>query len=254
MSSDSDDWETADIPDGAFQRVDVAAIEAKEKEARDRAATEALARDREAAEATAKAEEKRTLDTRPVLLVNLTALDPEVHNRADKHAVSDIARASALRKKIEAAYDTYAGDAAMKAAGTVRASTRGTYVAALGSLRDEEAGCTFAPPLRQLEIMIFVNLLWETSSRMPPPPSRICETPLPSRPLPTQHESRTPRSLYPHIPHAPRPRAPDRSRRAAPPRLPRPRESRADSRRPGTSRASPLLAPVAERAACRRRR
>ena len=78
-----------------------------------------------------------------MLLVNLTALDPEVHNRADKHAVSDIARASALRKKIEAAYDTYAGDAAMKAAGTVRASTRGTYVAALGSLRDEEAGSYF---------------------------------------------------------------------------------------------------------------
>ena len=252
MSSDSDDWETADIPDGAFQRVDVAAIEAKEKEARDRAAAEALARDREAAEATAKAEEKRTLDTRPVLLVNLTALDPEVHNRADKHAVSDIARASALRKKIEAAYDTYAGDAAMKAAGTVRASTRGTYVAALGSLRDEEGGVVL---LRMLSVSLrIVNLLWETSSRMPPPPSRICETPLPSRPLPTQHESRTPRSLYPHIPHAPRPRAPDRSRRAAPPRLPRPRESRADSRRPGTSRASPLLAPVAERAACRRRR
>ena len=252
MSSDSDDWETADIPDGAFQRVDVAAIEAKEKEARDRAAAEALARDREAAEATAKAEEKRTLDTRPVLLVNLTALDPEVHNRADKHAVSDIARASALRKKIEAAYDTYAGDVAMKAAGTVRASTRGTYVAALGSLRDEEGGVVL---LRMLSVSLrIVNLLWETSSRMPPPPSRICETPLPSRPLPTQHESRTPRSLYPHIPHAPRPRAPDRSRRAAPPRLPRPRESRADSRRPGTSRASPLLAPVAERAACRRRR
>lgn len=252
MSSDSDDWETADIPDGVFQRVDVAAIEAKEKEARDRAAAEALARDREAAEATAKAEEKRTLDTRPVLLVNLTALDPEVHNRADKHAVSDIARASALRKKIEAAYDTYAGDAAMKAAGTVRASTRGTYVAALGSFTRRRSGVVL---LRMLSVSLrIVNLLWETSSRMPPPPSRICETPLPSRPLPTQHESRTPRSLYPHIPHAPRPRAPDRSRRAAPPRLPRPRESRADSRRPGTSRASPLLAPVAERAACRRRR
>ena len=149
MSSDSDDWETADIPDGAFQRVDVAAIEAKEKEARDRAAAEALARDRAAAEATAKAKEKKTLDARPVLLVNLTALDPEVHNRADKHAVSDVARASALRKKIEAAYDTYAGDAAMKVAGTVRASTRGTYLATLRSLRDEEAGayfCACFPP------------------------------------------------------------------------------------------------------------
>jgi hypothetical protein len=149
MSSDSDDWETAEIPDGAFQRVDVAAIEAKEKEARDRAAAEALARDQSAAEATAKEEAKRMLDARPVLLVNLTALDPEVHNTADKHAVSDVARASALRKKIEAAYDTYAGDAAMKASGTVRASTRGTYVQTLGALRDEERGqyfCACFPP------------------------------------------------------------------------------------------------------------
>jgi hypothetical protein len=150
MSDSDDDWETAEIPEGAFQRVDVAAIEAAEREARDRAAAEALARDRAAEEAVAcqeasrlEREKKKALDERPVLIVDLTSLDPEVHNRADKHAVSDVAKASALRRKIEASYDTYANDASMKDAGTVRGSTRGKYTSELSELRDAHPGHYF---------------------------------------------------------------------------------------------------------------
>jgi hypothetical protein len=76
------------------------------------------------------------------------------------------------------------------------------------------------------------------------PASQSPRRPLQSAPSHTT-QARTPRSLDPHFPHPLRSRAPDRSRRAALPRLPSPRESRADSRRPRTSRASPILAPVA---------
>ena len=96
MSESDDDWETADIQEGTFVRVDTAALEAAEREARERENALEKAKEREKALEAEAAEVKRLelekkaeQDKQPVLLVDFTSLDPEVHNRADKHAVSD---------------------------------------------------------------------------------------------------------------------------------------------------------------------
>tara|TARA_B110000977_G_scaffold21140_1_gene25252 strand:+ start:29785 stop:30489 length:705 start_codon:yes stop_codon:yes gene_type:complete len=167
MSESDDDWETADIQEGTFVRVDTAALEAAEREARERENALEKAKEREKALEAEAAEVKRLelekkaeQDKQPVLLVDFTSLDPEVHNRADKHAVSDAKKASALRKKIEADYETYANDATMKEAGTVRASTRETYLQELAKLRER----SWSLLLRLLESLVNCRRL----SKLPP--------------------------------------------------------------------------------------
>ena len=147
MSDSEDDWETADVPEGTFVKVDSAAIEAAEAEA---AAAKARAREearkeeavKRAADAKRAEEEaaRRERGERPMILVDFTALDPNIHNRADKHAVNDVDAASALRRRIESEYSTFANDAKLVAAGTVRACSQGVYRAALAELRDQHPG------------------------------------------------------------------------------------------------------------------
>ena len=136
MSDSEDDWERADVPEGTFARVDSAAIEAErakaEAEAQRRAADEAR-RDAER-----RAAEKSERDALPVLLVDLTAIDPGVHNRADKHAVNDPSAASAMRRRIESEYAAFAAEHASD--GVAVATTRGAHLAKLRSLRDETPG------------------------------------------------------------------------------------------------------------------
>ena len=79
-------------------------------------------------------------DDEPLILVDITALDPDVHNRHDKNAVNDVDKASTWRRTIEREYQKYSNDAGMIAAGTVRGCARGVYLAALQQLRDEVPG------------------------------------------------------------------------------------------------------------------
>ena len=132
MSDSEDDWETADVPEGTFVKVDSAAIEAAEAEAaaaKARASEEARKEEavKRAADAKRAEEEaaRRERGERPMILVDFTALDPNIHNRADKHAVNDVDAASALRRRIESEYSTFANDAKLVAAGTVRACSQG---------------------------------------------------------------------------------------------------------------------------------
>ena len=149
MSDSEDDWETADVPEGQFTKVDMEAVRAAEAAA---AAEEAIRREREAeaaAAASLKASreqaQREASDAKPMILVDLTILsDGAVHNRFDKFGVNDPEAKSSLLRRIEADYVTYANDAALIAAGTVRPCSQGVYRAALATLRDEVEGHFFA--------------------------------------------------------------------------------------------------------------
>ena len=92
------------------------------------------------AEAAKREETRKARDGEPLILVDITALDPDVHNRHDKNAVNDVDKASTWRRTIEREYQKYSNDAGMIAAGTVRGCARGVYLAALQQLRDEVPG------------------------------------------------------------------------------------------------------------------
>lgn len=138
MSDSEDDWERADVPEGTFARVDSAAIEAERAMAEAEAEAQRRAADEARRDAERRAAEKSERDALPVLLVDLTAIDPGVHNRADKHAVNDPSAASALRRRIESEYAAFAAEHASD--GVAVATTRGAHLAKLRSLRDETPG------------------------------------------------------------------------------------------------------------------
>jgi hypothetical protein len=138
MSDSEDDWERADVPEGTFARVDSAAIEAERLKAEAEAEAQRRAADEARRDAERRAAEKSERDALPVLLVDLTAIDPGVHNRADKHAVNDPSAASAMRRRIESEYAAFAAEHASD--GVAVATTRGAHLAKLRSLRDETPG------------------------------------------------------------------------------------------------------------------
>ena len=117
----------------AAAEADAAARAAEADEKRALEAVE-IARDAE------RARERERRDSEPVVLVDITALDPTVHNRHDKNAVNDVDKASTWRRTVQAAYEKYSADEDLIATGTVRGSTRGAYLAALQRLRDEVPG------------------------------------------------------------------------------------------------------------------
>ena len=145
MSDSDDSW---DIPEeGTFARVDSEAIAAAEAKAaaeeRARAKREADARkdaEAKAAEAKAREEEREERGSEPLILVDITALDPSVHNKHDKNAVNDVDKASKWRRTIEADFRKYSSDATLVANGTVRACSRGVYLPALQQLREDVPG------------------------------------------------------------------------------------------------------------------
>ena len=82
---------------------------------------------------------------KPMLLIDLTRLDPNIHNKFDKNGVSDSAAASALRKKIESQYEQYSNDAKLLADGTIVPCSTSVWRGAIQRMRDERPGHYFAP-------------------------------------------------------------------------------------------------------------
>ena len=80
-----------------------------------------------------------------MLLIDLTRLDPNIHNKFDKNGVSDSAAASALRKKIESQYEQYSNDAKLLADGTIVPCSTSVWRGAIQRMRDERPGHYFAP-------------------------------------------------------------------------------------------------------------
>lgn len=84
-------------------------------------------------------------DEKPLILVDFTQIDQDIHCRFDRHSVSDSVAASALRKRIEASFDVYAKDAALLSAGTVIPCGASVWKDALVRLREERPGHYFCP-------------------------------------------------------------------------------------------------------------
>lgn len=85
-------------------------------------------------------------DDRPMIIVDMTQMTKEqIHSKFDRNSVNDSEAASALRKKIEQDYDTYAKDSELLEDGTVIPCGTSVWRGALSRLRDERPGHYFAP-------------------------------------------------------------------------------------------------------------
>lgn len=81
----------------------------------------------------------------PMIIVDMTQIDRNIHSKYDKNSVNDSARASALRKKIESDYEKYSKDSVLLAEGTIIPCGSSVWRGALIRLRDEREGHYFAP-------------------------------------------------------------------------------------------------------------
>lgn len=85
------------------------------------------------------------LSSQPIIIVDLTQIDPNIHSKFDRNGVSDPTKASALRKKVEAEYDEYSKNTSFLADGTVIPCGNSVWRDALVRLRDERPGHYFCP-------------------------------------------------------------------------------------------------------------
>ena len=81
----------------------------------------------------------------PMIIVDVTNIDPDIHSKHDRNSVNDTEGASAMKRKFETSYDSYATDANMLAEGTVIPCGSSVWRAALVRLRDERPGHYFVP-------------------------------------------------------------------------------------------------------------
>jgi hypothetical protein len=81
----------------------------------------------------------------PMIIVDITRMDPNIHSRFDRSSVNDAGGASAIRKRVEGDYDRYAGDAGLLADGTVIPCGSSVWRDALVQLRDDRPGHYFVP-------------------------------------------------------------------------------------------------------------
>jgi hypothetical protein len=81
----------------------------------------------------------------PMIIIDITQLDENVHSKFDRNSVNHPEAASAWRKKIEANYDTYSKDGKLLENGTVIPCGSSVWRDALLRLRDERSGHYFSP-------------------------------------------------------------------------------------------------------------
>jgi hypothetical protein len=81
----------------------------------------------------------------PMIIVDVTQIDPNVHSKFDRNSVNDSEAASAIRKKIEGGYTNYAKNGVMISDGTVIPCGSSVWRGALSRLRDERPGHYFVP-------------------------------------------------------------------------------------------------------------
>ncbi|CAJ1967115.1 unnamed protein product [Cylindrotheca closterium] len=81
----------------------------------------------------------------PMIIVDITQLDENVHSKFDRNSVNNTDAASAWRKKIENQYQTYSKDAKLLGNGTVIPCGSSVWRDALVRLRDERKGHYFCP-------------------------------------------------------------------------------------------------------------
>ena len=81
----------------------------------------------------------------PMIIVDITQLDSNIHSKFDRNSVNDVEGASKLRKSIESNYQKYKTDSNLIANGTIIPCGSSVYRDALKRLRDEKQGHYFVP-------------------------------------------------------------------------------------------------------------
>jgi len=81
----------------------------------------------------------------PMIIVDLTRIDPNIHSKHDRNSVNDAEAASTLRKTIESDYLTFSKDAERISDGTILPCSCSVWRDALVRLRDERPGHYFVP-------------------------------------------------------------------------------------------------------------
>lgn len=81
----------------------------------------------------------------PMIIVDITHMDPNIHSKFDRNSVNQPEEASALRKKIEKNYKDYAFSNELLAEGTIVPCGTSVWRDALVRLRDDRPGHYFVP-------------------------------------------------------------------------------------------------------------
>jgi hypothetical protein len=81
----------------------------------------------------------------PMIIVDITQMDSNIHSKFDRNSVNNAQAASVLRKQIESNYGRYARDSSLLAEGAVIPCGSSVWRDALVRLRDERPGHYFAP-------------------------------------------------------------------------------------------------------------
>ena len=90
--------------------------------------------------------EKKTVNSgEPMIIVDITMMNPDIHSKFDRNSVNKPDEASALRKKIEKNYNDYAFSSELLADGTVIPCGSSVWRDALVRLRDDKPGHYFVP-------------------------------------------------------------------------------------------------------------
>lgn len=81
----------------------------------------------------------------PMIIVDITKIDSNIHSKHDRNSVNDPTGASALRKKIEDDYEAYSKNPTLLSNGTIIPCGSSVWQTALIRLRNERPGHYFAP-------------------------------------------------------------------------------------------------------------